>query len=86
MVSRRFGRNIVLTEHARRRMVDREIPLETLLELVETGEIRYRDPAHCWIAGHFDGRADNLLCVAAVMENALVVKTAMHHFAWGEAT
>jgi len=66
-------------------MAERQISPETLLELVETGEVRYRDPAHCWIARHFDERDDNLLCIAAVMENALVVKTVMHHFAWGEA-
>lgn len=86
MVSKRFQRKIVLTEHVRHRLAERRISAETLLELVETGEIRHRDPTHCWIAGHFDGRDDNLLCIAAVMENVLVVKTAIHHFAWGETT
>lgn len=27
-------------------------------------------------------RMDNLLCVAAVLEKRLIIKTVMHHFAW----
>jgi hypothetical protein len=36
-----------------------------------------------WIAKNYVDRADNLLCVAAVLETTLVIKTVMHHFAWG---
>ena len=32
--------------------------------------------------GHIDRRDDNLLCLAAVVETALVIKTVMHHFSW----
>jgi hypothetical protein len=29
---------------------------------------------------HVTGRDDNLICLAAVLENAIVVKTVMHHW------
>ena len=31
----------------------------------------------------YEDRDDNLLCLAAVLETVLVVKTVMHHFSWG---
>ncbi len=31
-----------------------------------------------------EGRNDNLVCVAVVLEDRLVVKTVMHHFQWEE--
>ncbi len=30
------------------------------------------------------GRSDNLLYVAAVIEEVLIIKTVMHHFSWEE--
>jgi hypothetical protein len=35
---------------------------------------------HHWLYKRVADRADNLLCVAAVMVEALVGKTAMHHW------
>jgi hypothetical protein len=84
MYSQRFGREIVLTEHARKRMAERDISPDTLMELVETGEVRHKDEARLWIAKSFPARQDNMLCVAAVAEKTLIVKTVMHHFAWEE--
>ena len=52
-------------------------------EMIETGEVRYKDGTRIWIARHDGDRDDNLLCVAAVLETALVIKTVMHHFSWG---
>lgn len=54
------------------------------MELVETGEVRHKDEARLWIAKSFPERKDNMLCVAAVAEKTLIVKTVMHHFAWEE--
>jgi hypothetical protein len=31
-------------------------------------------------------RGEYLLCVAAVLETALVIKTVMHHFLWGSGS
>lgn len=43
MYSQRFEGEIVLTEHARKRMAERDISPDTLKELVETGEARHKD-------------------------------------------
>ena len=53
-----------------------------LRDIIETGDVRYKDEKRIWIAKHYGDRADNLLCVAAVLETALVTKTVMHHFSW----
>jgi len=54
--------------------------------LIETGEVRHQDETRIWIAKRYGDRADNLLCVAAVLETALVIKTVMHHFSWGSGS
>ena len=83
MFSERFGKPIVITDHARERMAARAISEALLLDMIETGEVRYKDETRIWIAKHYGDRADNLLCVAAVLETALVIKTVMHYFLWG---
>lgn len=82
MFSQRFNRPIILTHHARRRMAERDMGETLLLELIENGVTRYKDEHRLWIAHCFPDRADNLLCVAAVIEESLIVKTVMHHFEW----
>ena len=86
MVSERFGKSIVMTDHARSRMGARAISEALLCDLIETGEVRYKDETRIWIAKHYEGRSDNLICVAAVLETVLVIKTVMHHFAWGSGS
>jgi hypothetical protein len=82
MFSERFGKPIVITDHARARMAARAIDETLLRDMIETGEVRYKDESRIWIAKHYVDRPDNLLCVAAVLNTALVVKTVMHHFSW----
>jgi len=82
MYSQRFDRPVVVTDHARARMNERQIDEALLLDLIETGEARHKDELRLWIAKHYAERADNLLCVAVVLEAAVVVKTVMHHFLW----
>lgn len=82
MLSARFGKLVVITDHARRRMAERNISDALLLDLIETGEIRYKDAARMWIAKSYPDREDSPLCAVAVMEQALIVKTVMHHFSW----
>jgi len=43
---------------------------------------RHKDETRIWIAKSYADRTDNLLCVAAVLETALVIKTVMYHFSW----
>lgn len=61
-------------------MAERSISEADLLEIIDTGAVRYRDDTHLWAFKHFPARQDNLLCAVLVLENAVVVKTVMHHF------
>ncbi|MGQ4880020.1 DUF4258 domain-containing protein [Billgrantia sp. LNSP4103-1] len=82
--SHRFSRYVHVTRHARERMAERDITESLLLELLERGSTRYKDPERLWIALNTKGRRDNLICAAVVLEDKLVVKTIMHHFRWEE--
>jgi hypothetical protein len=78
--SERFRRPIIITRHAAQRMAERGISGRDLLEVIDTGETRYRDATHLWAFKRFPDRHDNLLCAVLVLENAVVVKTVLHHF------
>ena len=80
MFSVRFNRPVVITRHALERMVAREISETMLLDVIDNGETRYRDSTHLWAFKEFPERHDNLLCAVVVLEDAVVVKTVMHHF------
>ncbi len=80
MHSARFGLPVVLTEHARQRMAKRNISAALLLDIIDTGTVRDAGQGHCWLYKDVPGRSDNLLCAAVVMDNAVVVKTVMHHW------
>ncbi|CDG51004.1 MULTISPECIES: DUF4258 domain-containing protein [Halomonadaceae] len=82
MYSHRFKVDIYITRHARERMASRNITESELLELIERGTVKYKDATRFWIAMHVESRQDNLLSIAAVLEDKLVVKTVMHHFEW----
>nr|WP_232196818.1 DUF4258 domain-containing protein [Thioalkalivibrio sp. ALJ15] len=84
MHSQRFERQVAITRHAQERMKQRGISEHELFELIERGDLRYKDEIRLWVAKHFEGRSDNLICAAVILEEQLVVKTVMHHFDWGE--
>lgn len=71
---------MALAEHARVRMADRNISAELVLEIIDTGIIKSAGSSHYWLYKHVPDRMDNLLCVAAVIDNVVVVKTIMHHW------
>jgi len=81
MFSVRFQLPIILSNHAKIRMVERDISAATLLEVIDSGDTRYKDAAHLWAFKEFPERHDNLLCAVLVLEDYVVVKTVMHHFA-----
>ena len=83
MYAQRFGLEVYITRHARERMLQRHISEALLSVLLETGQTRYKDDTHLWIAKIVAGRSDNLICAAVVLEDRLIVKTVMHHFQWG---
>jgi len=82
MHSHRFDRPVQVTAHARGRMIQRGIDDALLRDLIETGEVRYKDERRFWIAKWYPQRSDNLVCAAAALESVLVIKTVMHHFSW----
>jgi len=80
MFSIRFQRPVVVASHAKIRMIERDISEAMLLEVIDSGDTRYKDAAHLWAFKEFPERHDNLLCAVLVLENCVVVKTVMHHF------
>lgn len=80
MHSARFNLPVVLTEHARLRMEERNIHATLVLEIIDSGTLKEAGGSHFWLYKHLPDRADNLLCVAAVVDNVVVVKTVMHHW------
>lgn len=80
MHSTRFDLPVVLTEHARLRMEERNIHAALVLEIIDSGTLKEAGGSHYWLYKHLPYRADNLLCVAAVVDNVVVVKTIMHHW------
>lgn len=80
MFSTRFQRPVVVTTHAARRMAERDIDAELLLRMIDWGGLRYQDETHFWAWLEVPARADNLLCAAVVLDDALIVKTVMHHW------
>jgi Domain of unknown function (DUF4258) len=77
MWSDRFQKNIWLTHHAKYAMEKRDIPEAVVYDLIETGEIKRKDNLNVWIFKHYPEHSDNLLCVAAVISQAVIVKTVM---------
>ena len=51
-----------------------------LLRLIDEGHTRYKDAAHLWTWLDLPGRGDNLVCAVLVLEDAVIVKTLMHHW------
>jgi len=61
-------------------MLERAVDDETLLLIIDTGATRYSDDSRLWAWLSLPGRDDNLLCLALVLEGAVIVKTVMHHW------
>jgi hypothetical protein len=75
--SKRFGKNVWVTNHARESMQRRNIDVATLERVIEEGEIKRRDEVNMWVFTHIQERADNLICAAVVEQAAVVIKTVM---------
>lgn len=75
--SKRFGKNVWVTNHARESMQRRNIDVATLERVIEEGEIKRRDEVSLWIFTHIQERVDNLICAAVVEQTAVVIKTVM---------
>jgi hypothetical protein len=82
MYSQRFDKKIHVSKHAQKRMSERDISMDLLNDLIETGELRFKDEKHAWIAKYYQERTDNLICSALVIEEAVIIKTVMFHFSF----
>jgi hypothetical protein len=80
MFSERFGMPVHLTHHVKDRMKKRDVDLELLENLIETGEITWKDGQHAWIHKSYPERNDNLVCAAVAIRDVVVVKTVMIHW------
>jgi hypothetical protein len=65
MFSARFQLPVVISTHAKIRMVERDISEAMLLEVIDLGETRYKDAAHLWAFKKFPERHDNLCSAGA---------------------
>jgi len=83
--SDRFDKPVHLTHHARKRMIQRGLSQDLVEALIETGQVRRKDPEHWWIFATVAGRDDNLICAAVIRREALIVKTLMTHWEEHEA-
>ena len=77
LYSRRFGKEVCITRHARESMVRRAVDEATLMNVLEEGEFKLKNETHMWVFKHVDGREDNLICAAVVEETVVVIKTVM---------
>lgn len=75
--SARFRRNVRLTHHVYDRMGKRTVSLALVLDLIETGDIRFKTERDVWIYRHYPERDDNLVCLAVTIAEAVIVKTVM---------
>lgn len=75
MFSQRFRLTVVITVHARERMAARGITEALLLDIIETGVDKDAGAGHHWVFKEYPDRNDNLLCVAAVIDNSFVVNS-----------
>jgi hypothetical protein len=80
MDSKRFLKPVIVTRHAAQRMMERNIDTGTVLKIIDEGELRFSDAQRLWAWMRVPGRDDNLLCLALVLEQAVVVKTVMHRW------
>ena len=78
--SKRFDRPVIVTRHAAQRMAERAFPARLLLELIDEGSTRFSDSSHLWAWLSVPGRDDNMVCAVLVLEEAVIVKTVMHHW------
>lgn len=77
MISKRFNKPVVLTYHAVEQMAERHINKETLADLIESSNVKYKDDQHLWIYKTYPARQDNMICAAAIECNNLIIKTVM---------
>ncbi len=75
--SKRFDKNVWLTNHAIEAMTKRKITLPEVKILIESGDYKSVEKLYGWIYYDFPERNDNLVCAAIINEKAIIIKTIM---------
>lgn len=75
--SARFDMDVVVTDHAKASMKKRNVSDAVLQQIVKNGNVKHKHVSHLWVYDHIEGREDNLICAAMVIENVVVIKTVM---------
>jgi hypothetical protein len=71
---------IQITDHAKARMMERQISTSLLVTIIETGTVQAKPQQanSFWVFAKIPDRTDNLVCLSLVIENAdLVIKTVL---------
>lgn len=58
-------------------MAKRHVTLAEIKTLLEAGRLLDKGGGHAWISHRFGDRADNLVCAAVLIGDAVIVKTVM---------
>ncbi len=72
--------DILITDHAQRRMVERGVSEELIIGLIENGQTKSKPQSTnaFWIFNQIPERTDNLICISVVIEfETLVIKTVL---------
>ena len=72
--------DILMTDHALERMVERGILENLIIDLIENGQIKQKpqNSNAFWIFNHVPGRTDNFVCISIVTESeTIVIKTVL---------
>lgn len=72
-------RKLVLTDHAQMRMKARDLSLEMVTDVLQTGKVMPKsDENRFWVYKNFPARSDNSICLSVVIEEPnLIVVTAL---------
>lgn len=65
-------------------MLERSLNEEILLDLIEQGELKLKDEKHGWLFKTYPHRNDNLICIAVIIDKAIIIKTVMINWQLGE--
>ncbi len=74
---KRFSKKVWLTNHAIESMNKRDVTLFEVKQILENGEYQQTDTEHGWIYFDFEHRTDNLVCVAIIEKESIIIKTVM---------
>jgi len=78
--SLRFKKSVWLTNHAIESMAKRNITLNEVKKLIESGEYTEKKELHGWIYYEFPKRDDDLMCAAVLKDESIIIKTIMIHW------